>query len=190
MYDTVMDSQQAYRLLVKAYSFPGDCVDLSKQADKFTYELACNKAMQTLIHVLLDADTSFHAFNHNELIQQVEQITYCPHKDIDKSAFIIALNDVELMEALFKANKGNLENPHLGATILYQVDSLLGNQEYIIKGPGINGTKTIYLNNALYWLKARANAIADFPLGVDMIIVDNNNQCMVLPRTSQIVEVL
>lgn len=188
MFDVVLDSQSAYRKLLKAMAFVGEKQSIASEANKFNYEINASKTMQVLINMLLDADTSFCCINNEELAKQIMHITYCPQGKIDEASFILVQNQYDLLQAILSANKGTLENPQLGATIIYECDDLNSQDEYIIQGPGVDGEKCICLPNAKYYLEVRNNVNQEFPLGIDMIIIDKKGDLVALPRTTIIKE--
>lgn len=187
-FDMVFDIQHAYRKIVHAFAYPGEIVSLKEEADKLDLPLSCVKGMQVLFYMLLDADTSFHVVDDEELALTIARLTYCEQvKQTDAAHVIVTKKNLDhLTEVMNQIQIGTLEDPHLGATMLVECDDLYGGDEWTLSGPGIKDKKTISLPLQEEWVAKRKLVNEEFPLGFDMILVDANANCVALPRTTQI----
>lgn len=89
----------------------------------------------------------------------------------------------------FQPKLGNLANPEQSATIILKVAQLSETQgatALSLRGPGI-ATQAALGIDGLHpdWLVQREDWICAFPLGVDLILVDDD-QVAALPRTTQL----
>ena len=57
-------------------------------------------------------------------------------------------------------------------------------QHLTLEGPGIANTENVEIAGSEYWMDARAEANKEYPLGVDMILIDRQSNIMCLPRTT------
>ncbi len=115
--------------------------------------------------------------------------------------------------AIEGAFRGTFMEPHLGATAVVMIGSLIlhpedlngtskdrcGDSRYspggywILEGPGVNGSSLLacdpgdrhYLQAIL---AARGQACSEFPLGVDLMLLDRAGRIVCLPRTTSVKE--
>lgn len=187
-FDMVFDIQHAYRKIVHAFAYPGEIVSLMEEAEKIDVPLSCAKGMQVLFYMLLDADTSFHAVNDDELALTIARLTYCEQvKQTDAAHVIVTKKSLkQLSEIMEQIKIGTLEDPHLGATMLVECEDLCCGDKWILSGPGIKDKKEVYLPLQEEWVSKRNLVNEEFPLGFDMIFIDEHANCVALPRTTQI----
>ncbi len=188
-FDMVFDIQHAYRQVVHAFAYPGEIVSLKQEADKLEVPLRCRAATGVLLYMLLDADTSFHAVGEeDQLTDTIARLTYCQSRTLETAAHVIVTKEHNdrLCEIMQRVNTGTLEDPHLGATLLVECDSLKAGDELVLRGPGILREQTIAspLNGG--WVETRSFVNAEFPLGFDMLLIDADANCVALPRTTQV----
>ena len=138
--------------------------------------------------MLLDADTSFHAVEEEQLTDSIARLTYCQSCSLETAAHVIVTGKHRdrLCEIMQKVQTGTLEDPHLGATLLVECDSLQEGYELILRGPGIPHAHTIASPLNSDWVEVRALVNEEFPLGFDMLLIDADANCMALPRTTQV----
>lgn len=184
----VFDIQHAYRQVVHAFAYPGEIVSLRQEADRLEAGLPCRAATGVLLYMLLDADTSFHAVEEEQLTDSIARLTYCQSCSLETAAHVIVTGKHRnrLCEIMQKIQTGTLEDPHLGATLLVECDSLQEGAELILRGPGIPHAHTIASPLNSDWVEVRALVNEEFPLGFDMLLIDADANCMALPRTTQV----
>ena len=187
-FDMVFDIQHAYRQVVHAFAYPGEIVSLKQEADRLEAGLPCRAATGVLLYMLLDADTSFHAVEEEQLRDSIARLTYCQSCSLETAAHVIVTGKHRdrLCEIMQKVQTGTLEDPHLGATLLVECDSLQEGDELILRGPGIPHAHTIASPLNSDWVEVRALVNEEFPLGFDMLLIDADANCMALPRTTQV----
>lgn len=187
-FDMVFDIQHAYRQVVHAFAYPGEIVSLKQEADKLEVPLNCSPATSVLLYMLLDADTSFHAVGEEQLTDSIARLTYCRSCTLETAAHVIVTkaHRDQLCEIMRRVNIGTLEDPHLGATLLVECDSLKEGDELVLHGPGILHTHTIASLLDGDWVEVRSLVNEEFPLGFDMLLIDADANCMALPRTTQV----
>lgn len=190
-FNSVFDVQEAFRKVLHAYSYPGDIVSLTDEIMKLETRLECFGATQILMYMLLDADTTFHIVSNQHTLEgQVAKITYCVKATLSRSQYIWVTKDEQarLSEIMANISCGTLSDPHLGATLIVECDRITSDDMLILKGPGIESEKGSSLKiEDDTWLDVRKECNDQYPMGLDMIFVDEDGNCIALPRTTQIV---
>ena len=91
------------------------------------------------------------------------------------------------LAANIKPKLGTLPSPDFSATLILKVECIGdGHTQLVLKGPGINGITKVTLRGLhSNWMEHREDWNCAFPLGVDMIITDNE-RLVALPRTTHV----
>ena len=185
-YNPVVDGQRHFRLLLDSMARPGkivllDDVDLNPPA-------GLNTASALITFALFNADVTFYiAPSFSEGLSYLTYNTGSLSNSIDRADFVLldsATSNVELLEQM---KVGEPEYPESGATLILLVESLNGNITGIeLQGPGVDGIKTIYVDGLpKSWLATIKDINSEFPLGIDVILVDQQNQITCIPRSNQ-----
>jgi len=183
--DSVHDTQRIFRALVKASSYPGTIQELGDIAKKMNLEIPLSRGALLLSLTLLDREVNFHT-PQKELAQSLSRLTYSPSVEARNAEFIVIPQGCRSAELISSACRGTLINPHKGATIILEVDSLEERGHWILRGPGIKTENRVNIKGSDEWLKPRNESTREFPLGVDLYLVDHRAALMVLPRTTVI----
>ena len=189
--DVVHDIQTVYRKLVTATSRPGTLVVLDREARTLDVQMECLSSTILLARTVLDPEVSFKVISKAEeaVSRMINQLTYSKPVDLPEADFIFILHDAseeQMKEALNKAKVGNLLNPHESAMIILEVPDVTKGDSMILSGPGIQDESFLSLPNVSAWLAARNEKNMEFPLGIDMYFVDQQDRLIALPRTTQI----
>ncbi|MFS0765397.1 phosphonate C-P lyase system protein PhnH [Peribacillus phoenicis] len=191
--DVVHDIQTVYRKLVTATSRPGTLMVLDREAKTLDVQMECLSSTILLALTVLDPEVTFKVIAKEEeaVSRMINQLTYSKPVDLPEADFIFILHDAsdeQMKEALNKAKVGNLLNPHESAMIILEVSDVTKGDSMILSGPGIQEESFISLPNVSAWLGARNEKNIEFPLGIDMYFVDQQDRLIALPRTTQIKE--
>lgn len=191
--DIVHDIQTVYRKLVTATSRPGTLVVLDREARTLGVQMECLSSTILLARTVLDPEVSFKVISKAEeaVSKMINQLTYSKPVDLPEADFIFILHDAseeQMKEALNKAKVGNLLNPHESAMIILEVPDVTKGDSMILSGPGIQDESFLSLPNVSAWMAARNEKNMEFPLGIDMYFVDQQDRLIALPRTTQIRE--
>jgi alpha-D-ribose 1-methylphosphonate 5-triphosphate synthase subunit PhnH len=191
--DVVHDIQTVYRKLVTATSRPGTLVVLDREARTLDVQMECLSSTILLARTVLDPEVSFKVISKAEeaVSRMINQLTYSRPVDLPEADFIFILHDAseeQMKEALNKAKVGNLLNPHESAMIILEVPDVTKGDSMILSGPGIQDESFLSLPNVSAWLAARNEKNMEFPLGIDMYFVDQQDRLIAIPRTTQIRE--
>ncbi|MES1041517.1 phosphonate C-P lyase system protein PhnH [Peribacillus simplex] len=191
--DVVHDIQTVYRKLVTATSRPGTSVVLEREAKTLDVQMECLSSTILLALTVLDPELTFKVITKEgeAVSRMINQLTYSKPVDLPEADFIFILHDAseeQMKEALTKAKVGDLFNPHESAMIILEVPDVTKGDSMILSGPGIQDESFISLPNVSAWLGVRNEKNIEFPLGIDMYFVDQQDRLIALPRTTQIRE--
>ncbi|MGM0903609.1 MAG: phosphonate C-P lyase system protein PhnH [Bacillota bacterium] len=191
--DIVHDLQSVYRKMVDSTSRPGLISDLSKEAALVEAEdqKGCPASLLLVALTLLDQEVTFKVFSAQAeaVSKTINQFTYSKPTTTEQADYLMILQDAEkgsLEEAIRKAKSGTLNNPHDSALIIVETNSVTNGQIHLLKGPGIQKTKSAYLDMQEDWVQCRQNKNKEYPLGIDLLLIDQQHQLLSLPRTTQI----
>jgi alpha-D-ribose 1-methylphosphonate 5-triphosphate synthase subunit PhnH len=170
--------QKIFRSLLTCMSRPGEIADLSQH-------LGNSSALLGVLATLLDRTVTLN--DDDELVNRSDLHLLQAPSDSPQTAKFIA-RDATNPPGNFTPHLGDLSNPEKGATIILQGKALgSGNVSLQLSGAGVKETYRVSLKGFdPEWFIHRQEWVANFPLGVDMILVDFN-RIMALPRTTHIV---
>jgi alpha-D-ribose 1-methylphosphonate 5-triphosphate synthase subunit PhnH len=184
--DMVHDIHSVFRKIVKALSFPGEILNLKDEADKIDLDLPVSKNIMVLSMALFDREITFYCDN-NDATDSIAKLTYGHKSELNTSDFVILtnLNDVETQ--ITSLRRGTLMDPHLGATLILELQDLVdGSETYVLTGPGIKESNVFRTSGLKEIVKAREVVNGEFPLGIDLLLVDKKGNLLALPRTTKI----
>src|SRR5215469_13859235 len=174
-YDMVFDAQEHYRLVLDAMARPGSIRILPRMPLAAPPPL--NTAAALVAFALLNPDVTFYVDGPEAPAARLYLIvnTASSPVPLDKADFIFAAGtaSAELPDTI---KKGSLPYPEEGATLVACVDALdeeTGSLALTLQGPGIKGTKKLFvrgLNAAL--LDALQKSNMEFLLGIDLMLTD------------------
>lgn len=168
--------QRAFRALMTAFSFPGRRQPLPLCSDA--------TGPTRIAAVLCDNEVSL--ADPDQLIQPADIRRLGIREAGPESAeFIIADGS---RAPTFEPALGSLAEPEQGATLIVRVASLESSNDFplMLEGPGIQDTQALAVSGLnSQWLAERTRWNRNFPMGVDLILVDDT-QVVALPRTTRI----
>lgn len=168
--------QRAFRALMTAFAFPGRCQPLPACSDA--------KGPTSVAAILCDHEVTL--ADPDQLIQPVDlRRLGTGEAETGQASFIVADGS---QPPAFDPSLGTLSEPEQGATLIVRVASLADSADFplILRGPGIDGQQSLAVRGLNEdWITARARWNRNFPMGVDLILVDDT-QVVALPRTTQI----
>lgn len=194
--DLVHDTQQAYRQLMHAFAHPGKVLQILA-ADRVS-QLAAEGFTPTelLSLIMLDGDVSafFTGFDTSK-VQFIARLTAMRQTPCAEADFLFfAGASVQLRDARI----GTHRDPHLGATAFIFFESFPftpnakseGVGAVTLEGPGILGQRCIGVKHdsgeALWWVAPRNHCVAEFPLGIDVVVYSRDGELLAIPRATKI----
>ncbi|MDP4090421.1 MAG: phosphonate C-P lyase system protein PhnH [Bacillota bacterium] len=189
--DLVHDIQKSYRKVLNCMSRPGLIENIQDCSEKIDMENAFYKATLVLMVMLLDAEVSFNIVSkkQKEITEFVNRLTYAKASGLEDADYIFIMSDAEpqaIEEAYRRAKPGDLIDPHKSATIIMEAGKISNDRELMLKGPGIQEASFVRVDSKGNWMEERRNKNTEYPLGIDLVFVDNHSNIICLPRTTQI----
>lgn len=170
-------AQQVYRAMLQAFSRPG----LPQTLPSTDFPPALLPAL-----ALADLETGIAVLEDGSDWNEVLTVaTGAPVAALGQAKYVTALRPVTADE-LLTATRGTALSPESAATVICSVPSLGGGTPVELAGPGVNGTETIApqgFDDALR--RARNAATADFPAGIDILLVADDGTVVGLSRTTR-----
>lgn len=170
--------QQNFRALLEAMSRPGSVESIQGSDIEATYV--------AVLATLVDGEVSL--ADPNGLLNELHwPLLQAQHVSADEADYVLCRGD---QLPMLQPRLGTLSCPEQSTTLVIQTQSLTtGNLNLEVSGAGVNGTVNFCVSGLHSdWLAQREDWVCAFPLGVDMILVDETS-VMALPRTTK-VEVL
>jgi alpha-D-ribose 1-methylphosphonate 5-triphosphate synthase subunit PhnH len=186
-FEEVFDAQEQFRIVLDAMAHPGIIYNL-KDFD-FEAPLYISNASAVIAFALLNADTSFHATGDFHISQYIALNTGAIEETYEKADFVF-IKGSENAEVLFKLKHGNLSYPEDSATLLIDVDEISNSYfeksiQIIFRGPGVEFENRGFFGGLNIEILETVKEINfEFPLGIDLIFCDKNNQIVGLPRSN------
>lgn len=147
--------------------------------------------MLALAATLIDHEVSFTVLDDDKLSTTMQNITFGRPVSIEEADFIFLPGGCSAGK-IRSAKQGYPEFPDLGATIIYQAKQLTDNHEQdciTLSGPGIEHTIKVSVQGVpkeelMYFTEINCQ----YPLGIDVLLIDQDNNVMALPRSVKIKE--
>lgn len=167
--------QQNFRALLDAMSRPG-LITTIESSDQ-------HPAYLGVLAALLDGEVSL-ADTTGSLSQQDWTLLQTQQAAVSSADYILSCGKQPLAE---QPKLGTLPSPELSATLVIRVESLGEGELFLhLSGPGIRFESKVRIGGLnTRWLAQRETWRSAFPLGVDIILVDDN-QALALPRTTNV----
>jgi alpha-D-ribose 1-methylphosphonate 5-triphosphate synthase subunit PhnH len=193
-YDEVFDAQTHFRLIMDSMARPGKLNVLNGVAIEPPASL--NRASALIGLALLNADVSYYAAENAPGIADYF-ITNTASRPAEAHEadflFLPGQSDSDTLEA---AKIGTLSYPETNAFVVIDVEAISTEPDttalaLILSGPGVKGEKTVFvrgLNPELLLTICEKNA--EYPMGLDAILTDQNDQILCIPRSVKIMSEL
>lgn len=189
--DLVHDTQEIFRTMLHCMSRPGTIENIEEIGSPTGQHEYCGHSIFVNAITLLDAEVLFHVVGENaeSIGEHFSSFTFSKVGELHEADYIFIMKDADekmISDVFKKAKKGTLENPQQSATILIETDMLAVGNQLALEGPGIEYTESVEIDASEYWIDERAEANKEYPLGIDMILIDVRSNMMCLPRTTMI----
>jgi alpha-D-ribose 1-methylphosphonate 5-triphosphate synthase subunit PhnH len=187
--DVVHDTQEVFRTILHCMSRPGTIKSIFEVSEQGGGREVCPNSIFLSAMTLLDAEVRFHVVGENagSIEKLFSAYTLSKVTDLHEADYIFIMQDAQqqfVRDVFTKAKKGTLMNPQQSATIIIETESLANEQHLVLEGPGIANKENVEITTSEYWMIARAEVNKEYPLGVDMILIDSKSNVMCLPRTT------
>jgi alpha-D-ribose 1-methylphosphonate 5-triphosphate synthase subunit PhnH len=168
--------QQNYRVLLEAMARPGSVQTLQGLDES-------PGALVAVLATLLDASVSL-CDSDGLLSDNDRSLLQTGQAEPEQADYLLCSGQ---REPRFEPKLGTLPSPEQSATLLIRVAALdAGDLRLVLNGPGIKGGRKCSIGGLNpRWLARREDWVCGFPLGVDMILVDEK-RVLALPRTTRV----
>jgi len=202
-FDEVFDSQAAFRVLLDSMSRPGSLRKLPPRPYPFAPNGFCPPAL-SILKTVCDHRISFSVGSSDARQEWVGYLTMnlaTPFRPVEEADYVL-FNGESFEQDFTRLKRGTLEYPERSATALVCVrrlsdgehagetaggaaPQLAGSRELCVSGPGVSGTLVLTVSgfDARY-LEERSAANRFYPMGIDLLLVDDAGRVAGLPRTS------
>ena len=112
----------------------------------------------------------------------------CGSKSVGVETADYLFFDTPQKEYLLGAKTGSPESPELNATLIFHcpADDSVTSSRVVLSGPGINRAKEVVLPVDKRFIEILQEKNEDFPMGIDLFFITDNNILLGLPRTTHI----
>ncbi len=185
-----LDAQQTFRVLLNAMARPGTVHTLPVRAGTSPERAVC--------FALLDFEVSYAIANSGDgndtdaLEQWIALHTGCRRAEVADATFVLAYGP--LPDAAWAAiRRGTLAFPDTGATIIHVLPAVgeaspdSDGTRLTLRGPGIEDVQELIVAGlAPSAFASLAHANREYPLGVDVILLDRMGRVACLPRSTHV----
>jgi alpha-D-ribose 1-methylphosphonate 5-triphosphate synthase subunit PhnH len=167
--------QLLFRQILQTMAYPGRCQSLCSDTVM---------AERAVLATLMDASVSL-CDRHALLPEGDWPLLAAQRANRAEEADFILADGAQAPD--FMPRTGSLSEPEQSATLVLRTTALgSGSTRLKLTGPGIREQKEVAVSGLhMDWLRKRADWVAAFPMGVDLILADAS-QIMALPRTTRI----
>lgn len=184
--DPTLDSQRIFRSLLEAMAHPGRIVDVAVELQAPS---PLHPAAAAACLTMLDFDTPLWLDEVAARPDAVEWLRFhsgAPIVSRPQAARFALIADPQGMPSPDTFDSGTAEYPERSATLIVQVQSLLGGTGRRLRGPGIADEARLEVAGVpdAFWTWMAANH-ALFPCGVD-VVLSAGRVIAALPRTTEV----
>ena len=181
-------TQEVFRQLLDAIANPGKSVDISNQVFKFE----SNGLYLGLALTLLDNESSFYFDGSTDLGEEIRFLSGAAEVPLEKADFVFLTIKDENVKAnatnvFSRLKSGTHLDPHNSAMLFVAAG---GDVEHSVnlKGPGIPplGRETALSSLEMFWLRARDLQGFEYPCGVELIFLREDNTILAITRKAAV----
>lgn len=165
-----------------------NCLEaLSRPGTTYNLEPLFDSCLLAMASVLLYSEVSYH-YQGTLDFQMVSALTGSKHGKVETADYLFC----DTIDPIFleKAKRGTANDPENNATIFFHCDNLDDGKTVQLSGPGIDGTTRRILPLGKDVIDSFIHKNSEYPMGVDLLLVDSMNRIIGLPRTVKIEAIL
>jgi alpha-D-ribose 1-methylphosphonate 5-triphosphate synthase subunit PhnH len=173
---------RTFRVLMNSMANPGMLVKLDPQPQG---------GIIAVCAALLDHEVGFSVIGpgaHDDLINGIYEETKSEYRRSDLADYVIVAGGSS-SGGIKSLCRGTLEFPDSGTTVIYMVGELglHSGLKLALKGPGIKTEKELLIGGAdVKDIMDAKEMNSEFPLGIDIVFIDNEGIVASIPRSSSI----
>lgn len=192
--DPVRASQHIFRVVLDALANPGTAQPGIVHPRLGPDASIPNPYLASVLLTLVDHEVSLHVApgpDSAALADLIARRTRTALADAGSAAFVAARTGSLPSDLPERLQRGSLEYPDDGATLLVDVPSLdqaaAGDLELTLTGPGIRSVQRLRLSGLdAPFFHSRNRAVAHYPMGIDLLLIDRAGRIVGLPRTTEL----
>lgn len=188
--DPIRDTQAIFRVALDALSWPGSVWQLPARATGAPANpWAAGLLISLLDHEVALAVDGFQS--SHDLERFIQQRTRVAAAEPAQADFVLARSTTVDPGLLLRLKRGSLAYPDDGATLVLIVESLdqaaTSPTRLVLAGPGVpEGLELKVAGLPAEVIQARNQAVAGYPCGIDLLLVDADGRLVALPRSTRI----
>jgi alpha-D-ribose 1-methylphosphonate 5-triphosphate synthase subunit PhnH len=192
--DSIRATQQTFRTVLDALSRPGTIRQLTAPPTFDPTGTPGNPWTIAVLLMMVDHEVSLAvepAEGAEALAAFVRRRTRADVASSD-AADVVVVDAAALDPGLPAAiRRGSLQYPDDSATLIVQLPTLdqhaPGGPRLVLVGPGIDGERELRLPGIpAAFFEARAEAVSRYPMGIDLVFVDDAGRVVGLPRSTRV----
>jgi len=188
-FDMVRGTQEVFRLLMEALANPVRLVDLSNQVSQF----ATNGKWLAPALTLLDNETGFFCDGSSELAEEIHFLSGAAQVPLENADFIFLSSsylktDIDSVQffaeqILSRVKTGTHRDPH-DSVLIFITSFGKADIPISVTGPGVppEGREALVSATESAWIKARDTMKFEYPRGVEIIMMRENNTLFAITR--------
>lgn len=188
-FDPVFDSQIVFRRILGCMARPGKVDFLTSEES----DPATDRAMMMVALSLLDEETTFAVLGEEkDRLERCCRLIAGGRMVPPGEADFVFVSGAEPRPEIMGLRRGNLLFPDQGATVVFRVEMLRpetheGEVCLRLQGPGVQGEVLLGVTGLVRENLAYLREVnAEFPLGVDIILVSEGGRVACIPRSVKI----
>lgn len=181
-FDMVFDCQKVFKDIMNALARPGQVFSIRNSVEKLEVE---HQTLTAVALTLLDNRCKYFTNGTQEWSDVIREKTMSlPSSPENADFFLISKQEAGGCELLGKGKAGSLAEPHKSALFLVELESLEGEEDLRLKGPGIKEEIQVMLSaTGRKWIEEREKQEYEYPCGIDIIFCTPEGSLMGIPRT-------
>ncbi|MCX7843223.1 MAG: phosphonate C-P lyase system protein PhnH [Clostridia bacterium] len=195
-FDEVFDSQRIFRVIMEAMSYPGRIKNLGEHCFKEVAD-GLNPYSLLILKTLCDNCVKFGiSSKKSDEWKRYIEINTGAGFDKEEAADFVLFEGNDYSCAYERLNKGTSEFPENSATAIISVERIYtgingrvdeNGMRVRIKGPGVKSENLFALEGLdLNYLTALPEINSEFPIGIDVMLIDWSGNIVCIPRTSKV----
>lgn len=190
----VYQCTDAHRQLVDAMSYPGKITSLKPHYGQHPYRDQIDDAFALIAKTLLDTEVTYCTVGQSAATMSaaIQRLTGSRQAPIEQADYIFVdddVDDAQLAQTVQSVKCGNLVDPHLSATLIVKVKQITNTRHYQLTGPGVKNRRGLHIDGVAQLLTARGKIVKVYPMGIELIFVDEAGNLVIIPRTTRLEEV-
>ncbi|WP_280176177.1 phosphonate C-P lyase system protein PhnH [Slackia faecicanis] len=179
--------QRAFRTVMNAFAQPGTIAELRDDA---VDAAGARDPLMTLVRLFVDQAVTFYCCD-DALAERIAVETKARRASQSEALFVVVPAAASACEAgVGEASAGTLVSPEKGATVFVECGRVSATPDeglagFEVQGPGVRDVNRFWTDSD-EWERVREGRCDEYPLGIEMILVDGEGRLAAVPRSSSV----